>query len=88
MSLSNSIESKHNTLPLLCGQNREYCESYLTCLIYPHLALGVGSLGPAAVGHQAVSQCHYLLCEDKACLNPLKPGLNQLSPLNWVFAQP
>ena len=33
----------------------------LTHLIYPQLAIGVGSLGPATVGHQAVSQCHYLL---------------------------
>ena len=42
-------------------QNREYCDSYLTHLIYPQLAIGVGSLGPSAVGHQAVSKCHYLL---------------------------
>ena len=28
-----------------------------------YMAIGVGLLGPAMAGHQAVSQCHYLLCE-------------------------
>ena len=47
----------------------EYYESYLTHLIHPQLVIGVRSFGPAAVGHQAASQCHFLLFEDKACLN-------------------
>ena len=36
-------------------QNREYSDSYLTHLIYPQLAIGVRSLGPAAVGHGSSS---------------------------------
>ena len=40
--------------------SKEYYESYLTHLINPKLAIGVRN--PAALGHQAVGQCHYLLC--------------------------
>ena len=50
-------------------QNREYCESYSTHLIYPQLAIGVGSMGlPWWVIKQwaNVTTCS---AKDKACLN-------------------